>query len=112
MITCFKSLFPLWIVSQLFTKSVPLESECLEDRITIHSRAETTEEEVTEMTVQRVVWPWRRFIRELADWEDALPKVSLCGTACLAGDSGTAEERSPIHAVRKRVNSSLEGVWW
>ena len=35
LVTCFKSLFPLWVVSQLFTKSAPLESECLEERIEI-----------------------------------------------------------------------------
>ena len=27
LVTCFKSLFPLWVGSQLFTKSAPLETE-------------------------------------------------------------------------------------
>ena len=47
LITCFKGVFPLWVVSQLFTKSALLESECLEERITILPTTETTEEEVT-----------------------------------------------------------------
>ena len=42
LITCFRSLFPLWFVSQLSTKSAPLESECLEERIEILPMAETT----------------------------------------------------------------------
>ena len=43
LIACCNSLFLLWVVSQLFTKSAPLESECLEERIEILPRAETTE---------------------------------------------------------------------
>ena len=43
LVTCFKSLLPLWVVSQLFTKSAPLESECLEERIEILPMTETTE---------------------------------------------------------------------
>ena len=35
LIACCKSLFPLWVVSHQFTKSAPLESECLEERIEI-----------------------------------------------------------------------------
>ena len=77
LVSCFKSLFPLWVVSQLFTKSAPLESVRLEERIEIFPMTETTEEEVTVETVGEMAWPWRRFIRDLADQEDALPEMSL-----------------------------------
>ena len=73
LVACFRSLFPLWVVSQLFTKSAPLESECM---------TETTEEEVTVETVEKMAWPWWRFIRELAEWEDALPEMSLVMIVC------------------------------
>ena len=76
LVTCFKSLFPLWVVSQLFTKSAPLESEGLEERIEILPMAETTEE-VTVVTVEKMALPLRRFIREMADREDALPEMSF-----------------------------------
>ena len=76
LIACFKGLFLLWVVSQLFTKSAPLESECLEERIEILPMTET-EEEVTGVTVENVAWPWRRFIREMVDRDDALPEISF-----------------------------------
>ena len=72
LITCFKGLFPLIVASQLFTKAAPLESECLEERIEILPMAETTEEEEARVTVEKVAWPWRRLIREMVDWEDAV----------------------------------------
>ena len=86
LITCFQSLFPLWAVSQLFTKSAPLESECLGERREILPMTETTEEEVTVVTVEKVALPWRRFIREMADrhswW---CSSVGWCG-ACVVDD--------------------------
>ena len=94
-------------------------SECLEDRIEILPRVETTEEEVTVETVEKMAWPWRRFIRELADREDALPEMSfvmmlvswMMWRVCCRRQRSEGE-RSPIQAIRKRVKSSPEGVWW
>ena len=70
---CCKSLFSLLVVSQLVTESAPLDSECLEEKIEILPKTETVEEKVTEVTVGKVAWPWRRFIWELVDREDVLP---------------------------------------
>ena len=80
---------------------------------------ETTGEEVTVETVEKMAWPWQRFIRELADWEDALPEMLfvmmlVCWVMwrlCCRRQRPEGE-RSPIHAIRKRVNSSPEGAWW
>ena len=64
--------------------------------------AETTEGEVTERTVERVTWTWRRIIRKLIDREDASPEISfvmmlvcwmMWRQCCL---STTASERGTI----------------
>ena len=113
LIACCKSRFPSWVVSQLFTKSAPLESGCLEERIEILAETETTVEEVTEVTVDRVAWTWRRFIWELVGREDAPPEISfvmLLVFCCRR--QRPKEERSPTHVIRQRENSSPEGVWW
>ena len=112
LVTCFKSLFPLWVVSQLFTKSAPLESECLEESIEIVPMAETTEEEVTVVTVEKWPgrgggssgkWPTGRTLVEMSSLMMLVCWMMWRMCCCRQRPEG---ERSPIHAIRKRVNSS------
>ena len=112
LVTCFQSLFLLWVVSQLFTKSAPLESECLGERREILPMTETTEEEVTVVTVEKVALPWRRFIREMADRGFVMMFVCWMMWRLCCRRRRPEEERCPIHAIRKRVSSFLEGVRW
>ena len=115
---CCKSLLSLLVVSQLVTKSVPLDSECLKERIEILPKTETVEEKGTEVIVRKVAWPWRRFVGELVDREDVLPESLVMILVCwmtwrlCCRRRRPKEERSPIHAIRKRESSSPEGVWW
>ena len=119
LVTCFRSLFALWVVSQLFTKSTPLESECLEERIEILPMMETTVEQVTVETVEKMTLPWRKFIWGLADQEGALPEmIFMMMHVCwmvwrlCCRRQRSEDERSPIDAIRRRANSSPEDVWW
>ena len=77
------------------------------------SRSSTTEDEVTVATMKKMTWPWRRFIWEVADRENAPPEMSfvmmlvcwMMWRLCCRRQR-PEEERSPIHTIRKGVNSS------
>ena len=114
LITCFKGLFLLIVVSQLFTKSAPLESSGREDRDPPDGRDDGREE--TWVTVENVAWPssgkWSIGRTRLPEMSFVMMLVCWMMWRLCCRRQRPKEERSSIHAIRKRVNSSPEGVWW
>ena len=100
--------FPFWVVSRLFTKPAPLESESLQERIDRRGSDRGDGGEINLAVAE--VHPGtgrsggraaRNIIRDDARLLDDVALVLP-----------TKKERSPMHAIRKRANSSLDGVWW
>ena len=71
-----------------------------------------------EVTVEKVVWPWRRFVPEMVDREDALPEMSfgmilVCWMMWRLFADDTDRKRNDLQFTQSasRRNSSPEGVW-
>ena len=90
LIACCKSLFPLWVVSQLSIKSVPLESDCLEERIEMRKRRKG---------IGRDASPEISFVMMLVCW-------MMWRQCCL---STTASERGTISNSRNPQAGLLPG---
>ena len=106
LVTCFKSLFPLWVASQLFRMSGR------EDRYPPDGGGGRGNREDNCLAVAEVHpgngRPGGRTARNVISDDARL----LDDVALVLPTTATGRERSPTHAIRKRVNSSPEGVWW